>query len=94
MKTVIAQTAKGHRVWLQGMNDKYGWPVGAPYSVTYTDDTIILKLDVDNGKRKVSKGKGGIIDLVGKRVTQWARGSESAMVFVNAQHTQLVITRS
>lgn len=93
MKTVIAQTSKGHRVWLQDLNAKYGWHVGARYSVTYENNAIILQLDHDNGKRRVSKGKGGIVDLVGKKVSQWARGSTHATVAVSPDRNRIVIVR-
>ena len=93
MQTVIADTSKGKRVWIQGTCDKYGWPVGARYSVTYEPDTIVLQLDHDNGKRKVSKGKGGIIDLCGKRVTQWAQGRTSVSVVHAREQGRLYIVR-
>jgi hypothetical protein len=93
MKTVIAKTTKGHRIWLQDLNAKYGWHVGARYSVTYTEDAIFLQRDEDNGKRKVSKGKGGVIDLTSKKVTAWAQGSTSAYVAISADRNKIVIMR-
>ena len=68
--TPIAQTTKGHRIWIQGL-DRYGMPEGTRYTVVYGTDHIGIITDT-NGKRTVSKGKGGIIDLEGKKVTQWA----------------------
>lgn len=77
MDTVtIGKTTKGDRIWIQGLDNR-GWPVGARYNVHYTADTIVV-VRSDTGKRAVSKGKGGIIDLVGKRVTQWAQGASQA----------------
>jgi len=79
--TPITATAKGHRVWLQGTG-RYGWPVGTRYNLSYDGDSIVLERDAE-GKRKVSKGKGGIIDLTSKKVSQWAGDSEVANVFTN-----------
>ena len=79
MSTVtIGSTSKGQRVWLQGLS-AMGWPIGTKYSVHYTPTAIVV-IQATYGKRAVSKGKGGIIDLVGKRVTQWAQGATSATV--------------
>ena len=80
--TVIAQTTKGQRVWIQD-TASVGWPVGTRYNTHYTHDTIVL-VQATEGKRKVSKGKGGIIDLVGKRITQWAQGSTVAHITYTA----------
>lgn len=90
MNTTITKTTKGHRVWMQGTNDKYGWPVGARYDVTYEEDTIVLDLNPD-GKRKVSAGKGGIIDLTSQKVTRWSKGSDSATVLVQAGRQRIII---
>jgi len=91
MRTPITKTAKGHRVWIQGTCTKYGWPVGARYDVTYgTEGAIWVTLNPE-GKRKVSSGKGGIIDLVSSKVTQWAQGSDTATVAVNPERTQIII---
>jgi hypothetical protein len=86
----IGNTTKGHRVWLQGTSETYGWPVGARYDVTYTANVIVLTLNAD-GKRKVSAGKGGVVDLVGKKVTQWAGESTECYVMRNPQRTQILI---
>ena len=66
--TVVAQTKKGHRVFLEG-TAAIGWVMGARYHVTYEQGTILLQL-APEGKRKVTASKGGVIDLEGKRVTQ------------------------
>jgi hypothetical protein len=80
MKTTpITMTTKGHRVWLQGTNEAYGWPVGARYDVTYTKGTILVVLN-PTGKRKVSQGKGGIIDLTSQKVTRAIGHYSTAMV--------------
>lgn len=92
MNTVtIGTTSKGHRVWIQGLCNK-GWPVGARYHTTYESDTIVLQL-APEGKRKVAQGKGGIIDLVGRKVTQWAQGSTTALVVFDSARGRVVITR-
>jgi hypothetical protein len=71
MKTLsIGQTTKGPRVWLQNTSGTYGaqWHEGARYNVTLDTEghTVTLQLSPE-GKRKVSAGKGGIIDLCGKK---------------------------
>ena len=79
--TTIGTTSKGQRVWIQGLG-ALGWPTGTRYNVHYTTAAIVV-VQSPTGKRAVSKGKGGIIDLVGKRVTQWAQGATSATVVYN-----------
>ena len=92
MKTVIAKTNKGHRIWLQGLNDKFGWPVGARYDVTYADNGGMLIALNPTGKRKVAAGKGGIIDLEGKKVTRWANGATEVRIVSNATKDKLLIS--
>lgn len=82
-QTVIAKTSKGHRVFLENLSS-VGWIAGAPYSVTYEPTRIVLRLDHDNGKRKVVASKGGVIDLEGKRVTAWAQGATVARIALTA----------
>ena len=95
--TPIAQTIKGHRVWIQGL-DRYGIPEGTGYNVTYGNDAILITMpSLVHGqpvatKRTVSKGKGGIIDLEGKKVTQWAQGHTVASVEFSL--TSIIITRA
>lgn len=90
MNTVIAQTNKGHRVWLQGIVAK---GITAPrFDQSFEGDAIVLKFS-DTGKRKVTQAKGGIVDIVGKKVTQWAKGSESATVAVSIDRQSIVIIR-
>ena len=88
--TPIARTTKGHRVWIQGL-DRYGMPEGTRYTVVYGTDHIGIITDT-NGKRTVSKGKGGIIDLCGKKITQWAQGHTVATVDFSL--TSIHITRA
>lgn len=73
----IGSTTKGHRVWIQGLVSK--GITGERYDVTYGEVSIGLRFSPE-GKRKVTQGKGGIIDLVGHKVTQWAKGSTHATV--------------
>jgi hypothetical protein len=87
LETVVTETAKGHRVWIQGL-DRYGWPVGTRYNVFYTDGEIVLHR-VKDGKRAVSKGKGGIVDLVSKKVTKSMIGSKVAYVTI-LEHSDLM----
>ena len=68
----IGTTTKGSRIWLQGL-DRWEWPEGAHYIMKVTPKRITLTLDAE-GKKKVSRGKGGVIDLVGAYVTKWAAG--------------------
>jgi len=88
----IGTTTKGHRVWLQGTANK-GWPVGARYHTTYGTEAIELQL-APEGKRKVAAAKGGIIDLVGRKVSQWAQGHTSALVVHDRARGRIVITRT
>ena len=89
--TVIAKTNKGHRVWIQGVFADTGRTIGQRYNVNYSSDSIHLVFATE-GKRKVTAAKGGIIDLEGKRVTQWAQGATS--VTVHTTPAQITITRA
>ena len=40
-----------------------------------------------------TQSKGGIVDLVGKKVTQWADGATTASVAYNVGHNQILILR-
>lgn len=86
--TVIAKTNKGHRVFLEGLNS-VGWPAGARYHVDYCGGEIIITQQ-HSGKRKVVASKGGVIDLEGKKVTQWAKGHDSVTIAYSA--AQIIIT--
>lgn len=90
MRTVIAATNKGHRVWIQDTGSKFGWPVGTRYNQTWSDGVITLTRS-DTGKRKVSKGKSGIIDLTSQKVTRWAQGAESCIVAVSIDRQSINI---
>jgi len=91
--TVIAQTKKGHRVFLESLS-AIGWCSGMPYSVTYEPDFIVLSLDHDNGRRKVVASKGGVIDLESKKVTAWAQGCTKATVVHDKDRGRIVIARN
>ena len=90
--TIIAQTKKGHRVFLEG-TCSVGFAVGMPYSVTYEPLYIVVTLDPDNGKRKVAKGKGGVIDIESKKVTAWAQGCTTAIVVHKTERGRIIIAR-
>ena len=74
--TPIAQTKKGARVWLQGLVAK-GYT--GRYTVHFCPDIIVIAFRED-GKRKVSPSKGGIVDLESKKVLQWAKGATTATI--------------
>lgn len=93
MYTVIALTTKGNRVWLQGLG-AHGWVGGTQYTTTYTPSLIIYTRatrDTQGKLRKVTAAKGGIIDTVGKKVTQWAQDSTQAHVSIT--HDTIIIER-
>ena len=90
--TTIGHTNKGRRVYLQGLA-AVGWAVGMPYSVTYELDTIVLALDPDNGKRKVARGKGGVVDIEGRKVAQWAQRAEWCSVVYDRERGRIYIVR-
>jgi hypothetical protein len=85
-QTVIAKTTKGHRVFLEGIGR-----IGQRYSVEYSNSHVIVTFHT-TGKRKVVASKGGVIDLEGKKVTQWADGSTCATVSYSDE--QIQITRA
>lgn len=78
----IAETSKGCRVWLQGLTAK-GY--SGRYTVDYGPNVICVRFH-DLGKRKLCPAKGGIVDLVGKKVTIWAKGHTEASVVFNSDH--------
>ncbi len=86
----VTPTAKGHRVWLQALVSK-GFTLPR-YTVEYHGEHILITFSAD-GKRKVTQSKGGIIDLVGKKVTLWADGATSATVAYNVERNQILILR-
>ena len=75
----IGTTTKGRRIWLQGL-DRYEWNEGQRYTTKVTPKTITLTVDPEAGKKKVSRGKGGVIDLCGQWVTKWADGHNAVNV--------------
>ena len=91
--TVIAQTKKGHRVFLEGLS-AHGWVAGSLYSVSFEQDHIVLALDHDNGKRKVVASKGGVIDLESKKVTRWADGATTAIIAHDRERGCIIIGKA
>lgn len=87
----ITETSKGHRVWLQGLTGK--GITGERFTVEYGHNTILVTFGSE-GKRKVTQAKGGIVDIVSKRVTQWAQGSTEARVTVLPNTQTIIIERS
>ena len=72
-QTVIADTPKGHRIFLENVGR-----IGERYNVIYCDARITVEFS-STGKRTVVASKGGVIDLQGKRVSAWrgeATGAE------------------
>jgi hypothetical protein len=88
--TPITKTTKGHRVWLQSVYSKTGRTIGLRYNVVYVGTAIHIVFSA-TGKRKVTEAKGGIVDLVGKKVTQWAQGATEASVHYST--AQIIIER-
>ena len=84
--TVIAQTAKGHRVFLEGIGR-----TGQRYNVVYSDARITIQF-AQGGKRKVVASKGGVIDLEGKRVTAWK--GEATQVEMEYNTDSIIIRRA
>ena len=91
-ETVVADTAKGKRVWLQGL-ERHGWHGGATYRTDYTPDAIVYTRTTVGKVRRVTASKGGIIDTVGKRVTQWAQGASVVQVYISSDGAQLTVMR-
>ena len=91
MNTVaVTPTSKGHRVWIQALESK---GITAPrFTQEFTESHIILTFG-DDGKRKVTQSKGGIVDIVGQKVTTWAKGSIEARVIVEPETQRILITR-
>lgn len=70
----IGDTTKGRRIWLQGL-ERFGWPAGTRYNIVWYQDSILLVRDDVSGKRSVTAGKGGIVDIVSQKVTRWSDGA-------------------
>ena len=90
--TTVTGTTKGHRIWLQDLCTTYGWPVGERYHVTFELETIVLQR-APEGKRKVAKGKGGIIDLTSQKVTRWAQGADRVSIFTDRENGRIFLTK-
>lgn len=86
--TVIAQTKKGHRVFLEGIGC-----TGQRYNVAYVGDDILISF-APEGKRRVVASKGGVIDLESKKVTQWAQGSTQATIVHDRERGLIIIERA
>jgi hypothetical protein len=84
----IGDTTKGKRVWLQGLDTK--GMVMPRYTVVISGNSIHIQTGID-GKRKICAQKGGIIDIVGKAVTQWAQDSTHATVVYGTD--TIIVTR-
>jgi hypothetical protein len=91
--TLVANTSKGQRIFLEGIN-KVGWQGGAAYTVTFHADKIVLSLQWATGAktRKVTASKGGVIDLQSNKITRWANGATSVNIEYSADY--ITITRS
>lgn len=74
----IGYTSKGARIWLQSLDYK-GFRGATRYDVHMGDNTMLIKF-CENGKRKLCPAKGGIVDIVGKKVSLWAGGQTEAEV--------------
>ncbi len=88
--TVVASTAKGHRIFLEGVFAATGTTTGQRYNVTFHDEFISIDF-VEGGKRQLVASKGGVIDLQSKKVTTWAQGATE--VAIHRHPTKIVIER-
>jgi hypothetical protein len=66
----IGRTSRGSRVWLQGLSS-HAQIHYSRYSVEYVGSTMRIVFG-PHGKRQMTMAKGGIVDIVGKRVSTWA----------------------
>jgi len=73
-QTVIAQTSKGHRIFLENIGR-----VGQRYDIIYADNHITVHFTA-TGKRKVVASKGGVIDIEGKKVSAWKRTTDTVAI--------------
>jgi hypothetical protein len=91
MKTTpLTMTTKGIRVWVQGIA-QHGWPAGTTYNTVIVGDTITYTKATEGKLRKVTAGKGCLIDNTSNKVTRWAQGSTQA-TYTITPHT-ITITR-
>ena len=82
--TLIAPTTKGHRIFLEGLPQ-----VGQRYNVLYTEARITIQFNTEGKRRVVARG---VIDLEGKRVTQWA--GLATMVDIEYNSDNIIIRRT
>lgn len=78
MFITIGKTSKGRRIWLQGVR-KNPMITHDRYTVEYRGNTLVIQFHAD-GKRKLCSAKDGIVDLVGKKISDWAGPSDIALV--------------
>ena len=92
LQTIIADTPKGARVFLEGVTAAIA---GHPntYSVVFTDDTIGVVFHPE-GRRTISPSKGGVIDIQNKKVTAWAQGATTANIAPIDHTGTIIITRA
>ena len=90
--TVIAQTKKGHRIFLESTSS-VGFMPRARYSVEFIGNFITLTLTTEGKTRGVTPSKGGVIDLESKKVTQWAQDSTEVLVRAHTADGIIVIER-
>ena len=91
----ITETAKGARIWIQGLEGK--GIQGSHFRVHIGDATIgIAFTSAPEGKgwRKVTRSKGGIVDLQSNKVTRWARGATQATITVDTQTQTVTLERA
>ena len=86
----VTPTTKGARVWVQGLDNK--GIQGDRFSVQVCLGSITLTFG-PNEKRKVTRAKGGLVDLQSKAVTAWAQGATRATVHV-INSTTIVLQRA
>lgn len=91
MNITITPTPKGDRVWVQGA-DRFGLTVGQRVSVEFTEYHIRVTPNPE-GKKRISKGKGGIVDIQSAKVTAWAKGDRGAQVLPLASGAGFIIER-
>lgn len=72
--TVIAQTTRGHRVFLESVGR-----IGQRFNVEFSHAHITVRF-TDTGKRKVVASKGGVIDLESKKVSAWKGAATHAEI--------------
>lgn len=80
-RVAATRTRKGARVWIQALESK--GITAERVTVVFEADTIGLVFSPD-GKRKVTRAKGGIVDIESKKVLSWLQGAETVSVIIEA----------